>query len=72
LRRAIDGYNDQAQSDSDMRVFEQVTDARRQRQVLNLYRWVLAPIEKKGVSSSGYSHKDFAERNLAKLEALWK
>lgn len=72
LYRAIDGYRDQEQSDSDLRIFEQVTDIRRQRQVLNLYRWVLAPPEKKGVRSSGYSHKDLAERNLAKLEALWK
>jgi hypothetical protein len=72
LYRAIEGYQDQEQADSDLRVFEQVTDTRRQRQVLNLYRWVLAPLEKKGVQSSGYSHKDLAERNLAKLETLWK
>jgi class 3 adenylate cyclase len=72
LYRLTYGYPDEEAADQDLAVFQQVKDRNQQAHILAMYRWVLKPLEEKGVSSSGYSHNDLAERNLARLESIWK
>jgi class 3 adenylate cyclase len=72
LYRLIAGYGNEEEADHDLAVFRRVTDVRQQQHILAVHRWVLKPLEEKGVSSSGYSHRELAERNLAELEELWK
>ncbi len=72
LRRLLLGYENENEADQDLGMFQKVTDARRQKHILAVHRWILKPLEEKGVITFGYSHEDLAARNLAKLEALWK
>ena len=71
LERLTYGYEDDPEADHDLAVFQQVTGRARQDHILQMYRWVLKPLEEKGVGSFSYSHRDLAERNLAKLRETW-
>lgn len=67
--RAAEGYEDEAEANQDLALFRQVTDRKRQLQILSIYRWVFTP--DKAVTSFSYSHRDLARRNMETLEALW-
>ncbi len=67
--RATQGYENEAEAKVDLDLFRQVTDRRRQLQILSIYHWVFSP--DKAVTSFSYSHKDLARRNMETLESLW-
>ncbi len=67
--RATEGYEDEAEAKQDLDIFRQVTDRKRQLQILSIYRWVFTP--DKAITSFAYSHTDLARRNMEALEALW-
>jgi len=67
----VHGYNNEPEADQALSLFLGLSDKARRKQVLGVHRWVLKPLEEKGVNTSGYSHKDLAQLNLARLEAAW-
>jgi hypothetical protein len=71
IYRVTTGYHDTTEAEEDLRVFQEIHDAKRQRHILAVHRWVLMPYDQKQVSGFGYQHQDLTQRNLAELTKLW-